>query len=317
MQKVLLVDPIAGEGIDLLKENGLQVEFLQDNRGENIIRRVGDADAILVRTSKITREIIEAGTRLKVIARHGVGVDNIDLEAASERRIYVTNTPNANTISVAEHVMGLILALAKNMRKADIALRGGRFEVRNQYIGVELEGKTLGIVGLGKIGQKVGRIAAYGFGMNVVGYDPYVRSEQLDSAIELTSDWDRVFRESDFVSLHLPLLESTRGMVGMKEFKKMKPTAYLINAARGGVANERDLIEALREGRIAGLGTDVYEQEPPAKDNALFLMENTVTTPHMAAHSREAMVKMATHAAQGIVEVLVKKADPSWPVNRF
>lgn len=317
MQKVLLVDPIAAEGIDLLKQNGLQVELLQDNSVENIKKHVVDADAILVRTSKITREIIEAGTKLKVVARHGVGVDNIDLQAASEKKIPVTNTPHANTVSVAEHVMGLMIALAKNMRKTDLALRDGHFEVRNKYIGVELEGKTLGIIGLGKIGQKVGKIAAYGFGMKVIGYDPYVKQEQLDPAIEMTSDWDRIFKESDFVSLHMPLLESTRGIVGIKEFKMMKRTAYFINAARGSVANERDLIQALQEGLIAGLGTDVYDQEPPVKDNPLFSMDNTVVTPHMAAHSHDAMIKMATHAAQGVIEVLVKKEKPSWQVNRF
>jgi D-3-phosphoglycerate dehydrogenase len=317
MQKVLLVDPIAAEGIDLLKQNGLQVELLQDNSVENIKKHVVDADAILVRTSKITREIIEAGTKLKVVARHGVGVDNIDLQAASEKKIPVTNTPHANTVSVAEHVMGLMIALAKNMRKTDLALRDGHFEVRNKYIGVELEGKTLGIIGLGKIGQKVGKIAAYGFGMKVIGYDPYVKPEQLDPAIEMTSDWDRIFKESDFVSLHMPLLESTRGIVGIKEFKMMKRTAYFINAARGSVANERDLIQALQEGLIAGLGTDVYDQEPPVKDNPLFSMDNTVVTPHMAAHSHDAMIKMATHAAQGVIEVLVKKEKPSWQVNRF
>lgn len=317
MQKVLLVDPIAAEGIDLLKQNGLQVELLQDNSVENIKKYVVDADAILVRTSKITREIIEAGTKLKVVARHGVGVDNIDLQAASEKKIPVTNTPHANTVSVAEHVMGLMIALAKNMRKTDLALRDGHFEVRNKYIGVELEGKTLGIIGLGKIGQKVGKIAAYGFGMKVIGYDPYVKPEQLDPAIEMTSDWDLIFKESDFVSLHMPLLESTRGIVGIKEFKMMKRTAYFINAARGSVANERDLIQALQEGLIAGLGTDVYDQEPPAKDNPLFSMDNTVVTPHMAAHSHDAMIKMATHAAQGVIEVLVKKEKPSWQVNRF
>lgn len=317
MDKVLLVDPIAVEGIELLEKNGLHVEFLEDNSAEKIKESVIGADAMLVRTSRITREIIEAGSRLKVIARHGVGVENIDLQAASEKRIYVTNTPLANTTSVAEHVIGLILVLAKNMRKADIALRDGRFEVRNKYIGVELEGKTLGIVGLGKIGQKVGLMAAVGFGMKVIGFDPYVKQEQLDSMIELIDDWDRIFKESDFVTLHLPLTPSTRGIVGMKELKMMKKSAYLINGARGAVANEQELIQALQEGLIAGFGTDVYNEEPPAKDNPLFFMENTVVTPHMASHTHDAMVKMATHAAQAVIEVLVRKQEPSWPVNKF
>lgn len=314
MFSVIIVDSIAKEGVALLKQQGFKVEVLKDNSSDNIQKKVIDADALLVRTSKITREIIYAGTKLKVISRHGVGVDNIDLDAATEKGIYVTNTPIASVTSVAEHIIGMIIVLAKHMRKADMALRSGNFEVRNEYIGIELEGKTLGIVGVGKIGKKVGRIATNGLGMKVIGYDPYVKN--VDNFIEITESWERVFSDSDFVSLNLPLTESTYGIVGLKEFKMMKRSAYLINCARGPVVKEVDLIEALQQRMIAGAGLDVFEQEPPKKNNPLFSMENTIVTPHMASHSHTSMVKMAVHAAQGIIEVLQDK-NPSWPVNKI
>jgi D-3-phosphoglycerate dehydrogenase len=314
MYNVLILDPIAPEGVALLKDHHCNVRFLQDKSLENIKQNMVDVDAILVRTTKITAEIINAGPKLKVISRHGVGVDNIDVATATKRGVYVTNTPLANTVSVAEHLIGMMIVLARQIRKADLALRDGRFEARNEYIGVELEGKTLGIIGLGKIGQKVGRIAALGLGMKVIGYDPYIKPEQLDGMITLTTNWDQVFRNSDFVSVHLPLLDSTRGIIGMNEFQMMKRSAYFINGARGAVVKEADLIRTLQDGVISGAGLDVYEQEPPLKDNPLFAMENTVVTPHMAAHSHDAMVKMATHAAQGIIEVL-QGHQPSWPMN--
>jgi D-3-phosphoglycerate dehydrogenase len=316
MYNVLLVDPIAPEGVALLKDHYCNIQFLQDKSLENIKRNVVDAEAILVRTTPITQEIIDAGPKLKVISRHGVGIDNVDVAAATKRGIYVTNTPVANTVSVAEHLIGMMIVLARQIRKADLALRAGNFEVRNQYIGVELEGKTLGIIGLGKIGQKVGRIAALGLDMKVIGYDPYIKSEQLDGTITLIANRDQVFRDSDFVSVHLPLLDSTRGIIAMKEFQMMKRSAYFINGARGAVVKEADLIRALQDGVISGAGLDVYEQEPPQKDNPLFAMENTIVTPHMAAHSNDAMVKMAIHAAQGIIEVLQGQL-PSWPVNKL
>ena len=315
MTKILIVQPIAKEGVKLLEEKGFEVKQLEDHNIENIKKEVIDADAILVRTAKIPREVIKCGKKLKVIARHGVGVDNIDIEAATENGVYVTNAPIASDVSVAEHVLGLMISLAKNIRKADIALREGKFEVRNEYIGVELEGKTLGILGLGKIGRKVAIKAAKGFGMKIIGYDPFITQDNVDSVIEVTNSWEKVFKEADFISLNLPLNDKTRGIVGKKEFKMMKKTAYIINCARGPIVNEEELIQALNKGLIAGAGLDVFTEEPPAKDNPLFRLNNTIVTPHMAAHTHASMIKMATHAAQGIIEVLSNK-PPTWPVNK-
>lgn len=315
MAKILIIQPIAKEGIKMLEEKGFEIKQLEDHNIENIKKEVIDADAILVRTAEIPREVIKCGKKLKVIARHGVGVDNIDIEAATENGVYVTNAPIASEVSVAEHVLGLMISLAKNIRKADIALREGKFEVRNEYIGVELEGKTLGILGLGKIGRKVAIKAAKGFGMKIIGYDPFITQDNVDSVIEVTNSWEKVFKEADFISLNLPLNDKTRGIVGKKEFKMMKKTAYIINCARGPIVNEEELIQALNKGLIAGAGLDVFTEEPPAKDNPLFGLNNTIVTPHMAAHTHASMIKMATHAAQGIIEVLSNK-PPAWPVNK-
>lgn len=316
MFKVVIVQPIAEEGVKKLEEQGYEVKLLEDRSIENLKKEVEDADAILVRDARIPREVIECGKKLKVISRHGVGIESIDVKAATEKGIYVTNTPTANDVSVAEHVIGLITALAKNLVIVDNAIRNGGFEIRHKCYGIQLEGKTLGILGLGKIGRKVASRAAHGLEMKVVGYDPYVKQEELGELAEVKSSIEEVLRESDFVSLNLPLTENTRELIGINEFKMMKHTAYFINCSRGQVVKEKELIEALDKGIIAGCGLDVYEIDPPLSDNPLFAMKNTVLTPHTAAHTNEAMVNMAVYAAQGIIEVLSGK-QPAWPVNRL
>ncbi len=315
MNKVLLVDPIASEGVELLKKEGFNVKLLTDRSIEALKKEIVNVDAILVRTTLISEEVISRVTKLKIIARHGVGVDNIDIQAATERGIYVTNTPTANNISVSEHIIGFMIAMAKHMRKADIALREGSFQVRSEYISTELNGKTLGIIGLGKIGCQVGRIANNGLGMRVIGYDPYINKDRIES-IEITKDWNRIFKDADFISLNVPLVEETEGLLGMPEFRMMKKTAYLINCARGQVVKEKDLILALQQRLIAGAALDVFEKEPPSVDNPLFRMDNVIVTPHMAAHSEDSLIKMATHAASEIIRVL-NQQEPEWPVNKI
>ncbi|MHC1693516.1 MAG: hydroxyacid dehydrogenase [Sphaerochaetaceae bacterium] len=316
MHKVVVIDPIASEGIKVLENAGFSVVQLSDRSEGSIMEETADAEGILVRTTSITREIIENAKKLKVIARHGVGYDNIDVSTATEKGIVVTNSPQANTTAVAEHVIGMMVVLAKNMRKADIALREGKFGVRNIYIGEELDGKILGVLGLGRIGRLVAKIAHDGFGMDVIGYDPYISKESLPGYIEFTSDWDDVFKKSDFVTLHLPLLPDTKGIIGFNQLRNMKNDAYFINCARGGVVVESDLVKALETGVIKGAALDVFEEEPATVDNPLFKMEQVVVTPHMAAHSKEAMVKMATHAARGIIEVLSGQ-KATWAVNKI
>jgi D-3-phosphoglycerate dehydrogenase len=316
LAKVLIVQPIAPEGIQLLEDQGFEVKQLSQHDPDTLKREVADADALLVRDARIPREVIEAGHKLKVISRHGAGLEKIDVPAATGCGIYVTSTPIANSVSVAEHVLGMMLILTKNILKVDHFLREGDFEVRHRIYGAELEGKTLGIIGLGNVGQRLAKKAIHGMEMSVIGFDPFVKAEILDPAILLSSKWDRIFQESDFVSLHLPLNEKTRGLIGKREFHWMKKTAFFINCARGKIIVEEALIQALRERVIAGAGVDVYSITPPPKDNPLWTMENTVVTPHYAAHTREAMVKMATQAAQGIIEVL-NGTRPTWAVNQI
>jgi D-3-phosphoglycerate dehydrogenase len=264
--------------------------------------------------ASITAQVLEAGKKLRVIGWHGVGYDNIDVAKATELGIWVTYAPESNAGSVAEHTLGCIVALAHNFIRSDRETRAGNWENRNKLVGLDLEGKVLGIAGLGKIGRRLAKKATLGLEMKVIGYDPYLSAEQFPEYATPAASWEDLFASSDFVSLHMPGGAKTRGIVGRKEFALMKKTAYLINASRGDVVNEADLVEALRNGVIAGAALDVFTQEPPAKDNPLFSLDNVLLTPHNAALTREAMTRMALHAAQGIDEVLTGRR-PTWPVN--
>ncbi|MBT9151360.1 MAG: Hydroxypyruvate reductase [candidate division WS2 bacterium] len=279
-----------------------------------IKKEVEDCDAILARTALFPAEVIRAGRKLKVIARHGVGVDNIDVDTATKLGIYVTNSPLSNANSVAEHVIGLMIALARNMIRCDREFREGNFEIRDQLDGVDLEGKILGLIGIGRIGSRVAQKAAFGLEMKVIGYDPYVTQNSVIPEIELVGDREYVFKTADFISLHVTSTRQTKGSVGKREFELMKPAAYLINTARGDIINEAELIEALKERNIAGAALDVFEQEPPVKNNPLFGFNNVILTPHNAALTKEARIRMAMHAAIGIDEVLSGKS-PTWSVN--
>lgn len=311
---VLIPQDISRVGKEYLMEKGYKIKTGSGSTVENIIKDVQDCDAILARTAYFPAEVFAAGKQLKVISRHGIGVDNIDIQAATERGIYVTNSPLANTNSVAEHTIGFIIALAKNLVRMDKELKNGDFEIRNRIRGVDLENKRLGIVGLGRIGTLVGKKAAYGLGMKVIGYDPYINKDLDEPLIDIISDWGYLFENSDFISLHMPATINTKDIVGKKEFHMMKPTAYLINVSRGEIVNENDLIEALREGQIAGAALDVFKKEPPERDNPLFNFDNVIVSPHSAALTKEAMDRMGLHAAIGIHEVLSGE-NPSWPVN--
>jgi len=312
--KVLLPQDIAAEGKQYLLDRGYEIKMGSGISVDILKKEVENCDAILIRTAPVPAEVIRAGKKLKVIARHGVGVDNIDVDAATKLGIYVTNSPLSNANSVAEHVIGLIIALARNMLRCDRELRNGNFQIRNQIEGLDLEGKTLALLGIGRVGSRVARKAALGLEMRVIGYDPYITQSSVIPEVELVSDREYVFTSADFISLHLPSNKQTKGTVGKKEFELMKHTAYLINTARGDIINEAELIEALTEKIIAGAALDVFEQEPPAKDNPLFGFDNVILTPHNAALTKEAKVRMALHAAMGIDEVLSGK-KPRWAVN--
>lgn len=314
--KVVIPQDITAAGRDYLTAHDCEVKVLQDSSVENICREVGDADALLVRTAPYPAAVFEAAKKLKVVARYGAGVDNIDLEAATKHGVQVCNAPIANSNSVAEHTFMLLLACAKNLIIQDKACRRGDFESRNRTKGVEVDGKTLGLIGCGHIGRLVAQKAALGFGMKVIGYDAYAKQENMPEYIQLLDTPQEVYRQADFLSLHVPLTPDTRNMVNKEVFAMMKPTAVVLNCARGGVINEADLYQAVVDGTIAGAGLDVFEDEPLNPKNPLYTLDQVIVTPHDAALTFEAADRMGLHAAQGIVEVLQGK-KPTWPVNHL
>jgi len=316
MQVVLVAQPIAPEGIAILTSQGFEVRRLAVCDRDALKAGVSDADALLVRNANVDREIIEAGPRLRVIARHGAGLDTIDLAAASQKGIRVTYTPAANNVSVAEHIVGMIIVLAKNMTRADDAVRAGFFDFRHEYYGIELEGATLGIVGLGNVGRALARKASLGLGMQVIAYDPFVMVPPADVPVRMVPDLGTLLRSADFVSLNVALNEYTNGLIGREQLAVMKPGSYLINCARSEVVVEEALVEAVRSGHLAGAGVDVFATEPPPVDSPLFGFKNVLVTPHMAAHTHAAMRRMAVQAAQGIVEVLTDR-PVTWPANEI
>jgi D-3-phosphoglycerate dehydrogenase len=311
---ILLYEDMHEAGKALLKEKA-EIFFARSFEEASLIKEVREMDGIIIRANgKVSRILMDSAPKLKVIGRHGVGVENIDLEAATEKGIWVVNTPDANDTSVAEHFFGLALMLSKMLKKADIALHEGRFEARYQYIGRELHGKTLGILGFGKIGRAIGRIGHKGFDMRILYYDA-IRYEEVEKEIKAVKvSLEEVLSQSDYISINLPMLPETKGLLKEKEFGLMKPSAYIINLARGPIWDEKSLYSVLKEGRIAGAASDVYEVEPAPKDHPLLQLENFIGTPHMAAHTDEALRRMSL-VAEDVIRVLEGKA-PVHPVNQ-
>ena len=263
------------------------------------------ADGIVLRTAPFRKGDFELAARLKVIARHGVGVDNVDLEEATRRGVAVVNTPLANVESVAEHALGCMLALAKSIcRGHDLTRRGG-FTRRDELVGVELYGKTRGIVGFGRFGGVVARKCRAALGLRVLAFDPYRSAEEMEAhGVEKVGELGRLLAQADVISVHVPLTEQTRGLIGRPELGLVKRGAFLLNLSRGGVVDEGALVEALREGVVRGAAVDVFEEEPPPDDHPLFSLDNVVVTPHIAAHTEEAMRRMALEAAEAVVAFL-------------
>lgn len=313
--KVFLYENMHEEGKAILREKA-DIFFGEKYDDDYLMGQVQDVDGIIIRANgRVSRELMEAAPRLRVVGRHGVGVENIDLEAANQRGIWVVNTPDANDISVAEHFYGLALMLSKMLRKGERAFREeGRWEARYQYIGNELHGKTLGILGFGRIGKSVGRIGYKGFDMKILYYDT-VRYEEMEKEINAVKlSLDQLLSQSDYVSVNLPMLPATKGILSTREFGLMKPTAFILNLARGPIWDEKALYLALKEEKIAGAGSDVFEVEPASKDHPLLQLENFIGTPHMAAHTEEALKRMS-RVAVDILRVLDGK-EPIYPVNQ-
>jgi len=296
--KVLVREPIADAGVELLRE---RFDVDVDGNGD-LAAKIGDYDAIVIRSAtKLTAELIERGERLKVIGRAGVGVDNVDVEAATRRGIVVANAPESTVTSAAEHTVGLLVALARNIPQAHAALKQGRWE-RSAWGGVELEAKTLGVLGFGRIGQQVAR-RALGLGMRVVAYDPFVAKERFrELGAERVETADEVLSVAEFLTLHLPLTPETRGFLGREAIAKLPDAARVINAARGELVDEEALIEALRSGKLASAAIDVYAQEPYA--GPLLELDNVVVTPHLAASTEEAQDRAGMIVAEQVVAAL-------------
>ncbi|MGD9497628.1 MAG: phosphoglycerate dehydrogenase [Armatimonadota bacterium] len=311
MPRVLVCDPISDEGVALLSEHAEVVDACGLDRA-GLLAAIADADAAIVRSATaLDAELIEAGRHLRVIARAGVGVDNIDVEAATRRGIAVVNTPTGNTIAAAEHAMAMLLALARRIPTADAALKAGRW-AKQQAIGRQLYGKTLGLIGLGKIGREMAK-RARAFEMTIVAHDPYVPAERIAELGVESVSLEELLRRADAVSLHATLTDESRGMIGAAQLAMMKPGALLVNCARGGLVDEGALLEALRAGHLGGAALDVFEGEPEPNPE-LVRLPNVVATPHVAASTEEAQADVAREAARQVLEVLAG-GRPRWPVN--
>lgn len=314
MLKVLVSDPIAKEGIQRLHEAGAELELTVEVRTglpkDELLRIIPEYDGLIVRSeTKVTAEVIRVATHLKVVARAGVGVDNVDVAAATERGIIVVNTPSGNTIAACEQAFALLLATARKLGQANASMKAGKWE-RKAFMGVELAGKTLGIVGLGRIGTELAQ-RAIAFGMTPVAYDPFVSAAYAEKqGIKLVGLED-LYQQADFISVHSPLLPETQHMISTAAFGMMKPGVRIINAARGGIIDEAALYEALKSGKVAAAGLDVFEQEPPSPDLPLLQLDNVIVTPHLGASTEEAQIKVAVDAAESVVAALNGELVPN------
>jgi D-3-phosphoglycerate dehydrogenase len=301
--KILVCDPISEMGIDILKkEPGLEVDVKLKQSEDEIVAMVGEYQAMVVRSeTKVTKRIIEAADQLKIIGRAGVGVDNIDVPAATKKGILVINAPDGNTISACEHTMAMMLALARHLPQADQSLRQHLWD-RSKYTGIELRGKTIGILGFGKIGSEIAT-RCKAFGMHVLAYDPYVTQERADMYNVKLTTRETIYKEADFITVHMPLTDETRNMIAKEQLEMMKPTARVINVARGGIINEEDLYHAVKDGVIAGGAVDVWSKEPMT-ENPLFELPQMVVTPHLGASTEEAQINVALDVVEEIRRVL-------------
>lgn len=314
--RILLPQEIMKEGREYLESRGYELIIGSGMEEEDIIRDIPDCDAIIVRLSKMSERVFDAAKKLKVVARHGAGYDTVDLHAAKRHGVTVLNAPTANSMSVAELAIFFMLHCSRNFSLVSQKMLEDYYQAKLRTPKVELDGKTLGLIGVGNIGSRVAIKALHGFNMKVIAYDPYKTAEQVPEGVELTQDFNRIFKESDFVSLHCPATEETFDFIGEKQFSQMKPTAYFINTARGKLVDEKALYHALSTCQIAGAGVDVLKTEPFDPADPIFTLSNIVIAPHIGAATKEATDRASLHSAVGIDEVLSGK-KPSWPVPGF
>ena len=309
--KILVADPIAEEGLEILR-NYAQVDIKLKLKPEELKAIIGNYDALIVRSqTQVPAEIIEAGEKLKVIGRAGVGVDNIDVAAATKKGIVVVNAPTANTVSAAEYTIALMLALSRNIPKANSQLKSGRWQ-RKELVGTELRNKTLGIIGLGNVGSEVAK-RAQAFEMCVIAHDPFVSTNYARKLKVDLVPLDQLLEQSDFITLHVPLTATTKGLIGAEELAKVKPTARIINCARGGLVDEEALVKAIEDEKIAGAAFDVFSTEP-VTDSSQFKSDKIVVTPHLGASTIEAQANVAKDIAEQVLTVL-RGEHPRYAVN--
>jgi D-3-phosphoglycerate dehydrogenase len=313
--RALLYEPIHPRAVELLSTVA-EIKYANDLEEIALMEAARDVQAIIIRTQgRVSARIIDAAPMLKVVARHGAGVDNIDVQAATARHIYVVNTPEANTESVAEHCVGMMIMLSKHFVPADRALRLGCWQARQAYVGQELYMKTLGIVGFGRIGRRVASICHDAFAMRILYCDVKSYPQEAHTLNAQRTTLEHLLHQSDYVSMHVPLLEETRGLIGRRQFAVMKPTAFIINSSRGEVVDEDALLDALQHQTIAGAGLDVFSGETASADNPLLRLENVVVTPHMAALTEEALLRMGM-VVRDVMRVFEGQTPQCW-VNRW
>jgi D-3-phosphoglycerate dehydrogenase len=306
MPRVFISDKLESIGLDLLRQAGLELDNRPGLTGADLVNAMQAADGMVVRSgTRVTAELLDQPGKLRAIVRAGVGVDNIDVAAATRKGIVVMNTPGGNTVSTAEHTLALLFALVRQMPAADQNVKQGKWE-RTKFVGAQLAGKTLGIVGLGRIGREVAR-RALAMDMKVIGYDPFLSAERAGQlGIEAAPDLDAVLARCDILTVHTPLTDETRNLIGARELARLKKGARVINCARGGLINEEALVEALKSGHLAGAALDVFVQEPPPADHPLLKLPNVVSTPHLGASTVEAQSSVALEAAQLLVDFLTR-----------
>lgn len=301
--KILISDNISKKCVDILKKSGLEVDVKTGMSPAELKACIGEYNGIIIRSAtKLTSDIIDAAANLKVIGRAGSGLDNVDKTAATKKGIVVMNTPGGNTITTAEHTFALLVSLCRKIPQATMSMREGKWE-KKKFMGVELFHKTIGIIGIGNIGGQVAK-RAQGFSMNIIAYDPFLSEEKAkEMGVEKVELHD-VFKRSDFITVHTPLTAETKNLINKKALKEMKKGVMIINCARGGIVNEKDLYDALIEGKVAGAALDVFEKEPP-ENNPLLSLDNVISTPHLGAATKEAQENVAVAVAEQVVDYLI------------
>jgi D-3-phosphoglycerate dehydrogenase len=302
--KVLVTDTIAESGLDILRAaDDVEVEYKPGLKGQELLDAVAQTDALMTRSgTAVTPELVNAGTRLRIVGRAGVGLDNVDVDACTARGILVINAPTANIMSATEHTMAMLLALCRNIPEAHASVKRGEW-TRSKFMGIELNGKTLGVIGLGRIGSRV-TTRARAFGMRVIAYDPYITDAAYEKVGAEKATLDQLLAQADVITVHTPSTEETRGLIGAAQLAKMKQGVVVLNIARGGIYDESALADALNSGKVAGAAVDVYIDEPPAHDHPLIKARNIILSPHIGANTIEAQDRVAVQTAEMVIEAL-------------